>query len=72
MEKNKVKAWYDKSTDIFYMLFKEGPSHEIIEADPDIHLELDEKGKIMGIEILNAQKSGLIKQVAKAIVKTAS
>ena len=72
MEKNKVKAWYDKSTDIFYMLFKEGPSHEIIEADPDVHLELDEKGKIMGIEILNAQKSGLIKQVAKAIIKTAS
>jgi uncharacterized protein YuzE len=43
------------------------PSHEIIEADPDIHLELDEKGEIMGIEIWNAAKSGLIKQVAKAI-----
>lgn len=51
------------------MLFKEGPSHEIIEADPDIHLELDEKGKIIGIEILNAGKSGLIKQVAKAIAQ---
>ena len=48
------------------MLFKEDSSHEIIEADPDIHLELDEKGKIMGIEIWNAEKSGLIKQVAKA------
>ena len=72
MEKNKVKAWYDKSTDIFYMLFKEGPSHEIIEADPDVHLELDEKGKIIGIEIWNAQKSGLIKQVEKAIAKPAS
>jgi len=71
MEKNKVKAWYDKSTDIFYMLFKKGPSHQVIEADPDIHLELDEKGKIIGIEIWNAQKSGLIKQVTKAITKTA-
>jgi len=30
------------------------------------------KGKIMGIEIWNAQKSGLIKQVAKAIAKNAS
>jgi uncharacterized protein YuzE len=69
MEKDKVRAWYDKSVDIFYMLFKEGPSHEIIEADPDIHLELDEKGKIIGIEILNAGKSGLIKQVAKAIAQ---
>jgi len=72
MEKGKVRAWYDKSTDIFYMLFKEGPSHEIIEADPDIHLELDEKGKIMGIEIWNAEKSGLIKQVAKAIAQPTS
>jgi len=72
MEKNKVKAWYDKTTDIFYMLFKEGPSHEIMEADPDVHLELDEKGRIIGIEIWNAQKSGLIRQVAKAIAKTTS
>jgi len=72
MEKGKVKAWYDKSTDIFYLLFKEGPSHEVVEADPDVHLELDEKGKIMGIEIWNAQKSGLIKQVTKAIAKLAS
>ena len=72
MEKNKVKAWYDKTTDIFYMLFKEGPSHEVMEADPDIHLELDKKGRIIGIEIWNAQKSGLIRQVAKAIAKTTS
>jgi uncharacterized protein YuzE len=69
MEKGKVRAWYDKSVDIFYMLFKEEPSHEIIEADPDIHLELDGKGKIIGIEILNAGKSGLMKQVAKAIAQ---
>jgi len=43
-----VKAWYDKSTDIFFMLFKEGPSHEVVEADPDVHLELDEKGQDNG------------------------
>jgi len=72
MEKDKVRAWYDKSVDIFYMLFKEGPSHEIIEADLDIHLERDEKGKIIGIEIWNAEKSGLIKQVAKAIAEPTS
>ena len=72
MEESKVRAWYDKSADIFYMLFKEGPSYEVIEADPDVHLELDEKGKIMGIEIWNAQKSGLIKQVAKAIAEPTS
>jgi len=72
MEGDKVKAWYDKSVDILYLLFKEGPSYEVIEADPDIHLELDEKGKIIGIEIWNARKSGLIKQVAKAIAEATS
>jgi len=51
------------------MLFKEGPSHEVIEADPDVHLEVDEKGKVMGIEIWNVGKSGLIRQVAKATTK---
>jgi uncharacterized protein YuzE len=71
MEKGKVRAWYDKSVDIVYLLFKEGPSHEIIEADPDVHLELDESGKIMGIEIWNARKSGLIKQVTRATTETA-
>jgi uncharacterized protein YuzE len=70
MEKDNVKVWYDKDEDILYMLFKEGPSHEVIEADPDIHLELDEKGEIIGIEIWNAAKSGLIRQVAKAITET--
>jgi len=71
MEEHKVKAWYDKSVDILYLLFKEGPSHEVIEADPDVHLELDKNGKIMGIEMWNARKSGLMKQVAKAIAETA-
>jgi uncharacterized protein YuzE len=72
MEEGKVRAWYDKSVDILYLLFKEGPSHEVIEADPDVHLELDENGKIMGIEIWNAGKIGLIRQVAKAITEITS
>jgi uncharacterized protein YuzE len=71
MEKTKVKASYDKSEDILYLLFKEGPSYEVIEADPNVHLELDKKGKIMGIEIWNAKRSGLIKQVTEAIKETA-
>ncbi|MCL5876706.1 MAG: DUF2283 domain-containing protein [Candidatus Bathyarchaeota archaeon] len=71
MEKGKVKVVYDKEEDILYLLFKEGPSYEVIEADPDVHLELDKKGKIMGIEIWNAKQSGLIKKVEKAIAETA-
>jgi len=67
----KVRAWYDKSVDIFYILFEDGPSREVVEVDADVHLELDEKGKVIGIEIWNAGKRGLIKQVAKAIQESA-
>jgi uncharacterized protein YuzE len=56
MEEHKAKAWYDKSVDIFYLLFEEGPGHEVIDADPDVHVELDKKGKVMGIGIWNARK----------------
>jgi uncharacterized protein YuzE len=45
MEEGKVRAWYDKAVDILCLLFKEGPSQEVTEADPDVHLELDENGK---------------------------
>lgn len=71
MEKEKIKASYDKEEDILYLLFKEGPSYEVIEADPDVHLELDKKGKIMGIEIWNARGSGLIRKMEEAIAETA-
>jgi len=71
MEKSKVKASYDKEEDILYLLFKEGPSSEVIETDPDVHLELDKKGNVMGIEIWNAKQSGLIKQVKQAIIEVA-
>ena len=45
MKKGKVRAWYDKSADILCLLFKEGQSHKVIEADPDVRLELGENGK---------------------------
>jgi len=54
------------------MLSKEDPSYEVIEADPDAHLELVENGKIIGIEIWNAEKSGLVKQLAKAVAEPTS
>jgi len=47
----KVRAWSDKALDIFYMLFEEGPSHEVVEVDSDVRLELDEKANVIGIEI---------------------
>ncbi len=40
-----LKTTYDKKEDILHLLFKEGPSYEVIEADPDVLLELDKKTK---------------------------
>jgi uncharacterized protein YuzE len=39
--------------------------------DADVRLEFDEKGKAMGIEIWNAGKRGLIKQVTKVTTESA-
>jgi len=60
-----VKVHYDKEQDILYLAFKDGPSHEVLESTPNIVLELDENKEIMGLEIWNARKIGLLEQVAK-------
>ena len=60
-----MKVHYDKEQDILYLAFKEGPSHEVIESTPNIILELGENKEIMGLEIWNAKKIGLLEQVAK-------
>jgi len=60
-----VKVHYDKEQDILYLAFREGPSHEVMESAPNVILELDEKKEIMGLEIWNAKKTGLLEQVAR-------
>lgn len=63
-DKERVSVSYDSSSDILYLLFKEGPSEEVVEAGPDVMLEMDEKGNVMGLEIWNAKKTGLVKRLA--------
>jgi uncharacterized protein YuzE len=65
LEGTVVKVHYDREQDILYLTFKDGPSHEILESTSNVILELDEKKEIMGIEIWNAKKTGLLEQVAK-------
>ena len=60
-----MRVHYDKEHDILYLAFKDGPTHEIIESAPSVILELDEKREIMGLEIWDAKKIGLLEQVAK-------
>jgi len=51
----KLNVLYDKKTDVLY-LSREGEEEAVEEIYPGINLELDKKGIIIGIEILNASK----------------
>ena len=56
---------YDPKSDILYIVAKEGKEEEFAEIAPGINIELDEKGEVIGIEILNA--SEFLKPVAKLL-----
>ena len=47
--------------------FREGKGEEFVEIAPGLNAELDENGRVIGIEILNA--SNFLKSVAKPLYK---
>ena len=57
---------YDSQKDILYFAVREGVEEEFIEIAPGVNVELDQKGEVIGIEILNA--SQMLKPVAKSLV----
>lgn len=56
---------YDSEADVLYIVSKKGQEEESIEIAPGVNVELDEKGEVIGIEILNASK--FFKSVAKPL-----
>jgi uncharacterized protein YuzE len=60
-----MRVHYDKEHDVLYLSFKDGPSQEIIESADNVIVELDERKEIIGLEIWDAKKTGLLDQVAK-------
>lgn len=53
----KPKINYDAKSDVFYIVVKNGYEESHREIAPGIFVELDKKGDLMGIEILNASKN---------------
>jgi uncharacterized protein YuzE len=56
MEKNLMndfKISYDHEEDILY-LGLEGQEEEVVELSPGIHAELDQAGRLIGIEVFKA------------------
>lgn len=56
---------YDSKADILYIVAKKGREEEFIEIAPGINVELDDKGEVIGIEIINASK--IFRPIAKPL-----
>ena len=61
-----MKVNYDPESDIFYIIIKEGPIKDTIEADNDIFLEIAEDESVVGIEVWNASKN-ILEPIAKEL-----
>jgi len=60
------KIFYDEKEDIFY-LAKEGEEREVVEVSPRVNVELDDSGKLIGVEVFKASR--LFKDVIKLMEK---
>ena len=63
MAKKIKKYHYDKESDSLLISIKEGEEESFEEIAPGIVMEIDDKGEIIGIEILKASR--FMKQSAK-------
>lgn len=61
-----MKVHYDPEADIFYIVIKEGPIKDTVEADNDIFLEIAEDESVAGVEIWSASKN-ILEPVAKEL-----
>ena len=64
---NKPKINYDPKSDVLYIVARKGKEEEFVEIAPGLNAELDENGRVIGIEILNA--SSVLKSIAKPLYK---
>ena len=56
---------YDSKSDVLYIVARKGKEEGFVEIASGIHVELDRKGEVIGVEILNASK--FLKPVAKPL-----
>jgi uncharacterized protein YuzE len=69
MEENLMedfKIFYDEEEDILY-LAKEAEEKEVVELSPGVNVELDDSGKLIGVEVFKA--SSLFKDIIKLMEK---
>lgn len=59
---DQARILYFEEEDVLYILISEGPQSGSLELTPYVTVELNEKGELIGIEILNA--STFIQEIA--------
>jgi uncharacterized protein YuzE len=71
-----MRISYDEKTDSLYVRLKETPYYESAEVKESVLLDYDDKGNVIGIEILNASEylssdelASLTYNVEKAITR---
>ncbi len=57
---------YDEKSDVIYIASKLGEEEQYVEIAPGVNVELDDRGEVIGIEILNA--SSFLKPVARPLL----
>jgi uncharacterized protein YuzE len=53
-EKNKIKIEYDKEVDALYVRLQEKYVARTVQIEEGLNLDLDEEGKLIGLEVLDA------------------
>lgn len=54
--KKKAKIYYDKAVDALWIRIKKGVESDSQELAPGLTLEYNDKGEVIGIELLNASE----------------
>jgi len=66
MKKAKSAIHYDRQSDVLYLGLRKGLEEEFVEIAPGVNVELDENGKVIGVEVLNASR------ILRPVLKPAS
>jgi len=66
-KKEKPLVKYDPSSDVLYIATRKGVEEEFTEVAPGVNVEVDRKGNVLGVEILNASHAlkGFLKSHGK-------
>jgi uncharacterized protein YuzE len=62
----KMRVNYDPEADILYIIIREGPVKDTVEAGDEIFIEVTEDERIAGIEVWNASKN-ILEPIAKEL-----